>query len=82
MTKCRIQLPIPTAAENHLKEAVVKKRITDQDFLVIRKWILKPSMVVVGDWYKRFNCGYLVGTGPVPKSILGPKMTPWGEEVF
>ena len=80
--KCRIQLPIPKAASDHMYQRFIDGRISEKTYFAILRWIQKQPLVPINDWYKRFNDGYLVGTGPVPTSILSLTMIVNGEEVF
>jgi hypothetical protein len=66
----------------HIKRRVSERQISEADLRALQRWAALEPESPNGNWFKRFPSFTLCGTAEMPKTLLLPDMTPYGEEIF
>jgi hypothetical protein len=72
---------IPRAVLNHLRARILEREITEQELILLARWLDTQPEVPHGPWFKRFPGMIACGEGELLKTFLHLGQVPYGEEV-
>ncbi len=70
---------LPEPLFRHLARRVRERRVSAEQLLLLREWLLSEPEVPVGRWYKEFEGFTICGEGEWVKTFLVPGQVPFGE---
>jgi len=80
MPKIRRQR-LPEAVLRHLVRRVRDRNISEEQLVLLARWLDSEPVVPEGKWFKRFSGFILCGQGELIKTFLLPGQAPDGSEI-
>lgn len=65
----------------HLVTRVRERRVSEQQLVLLARWLDTEPVVPEGKWFKRFAGFTLCGEGELVKTFLLPEQAPDGQEL-
>jgi ribosomal protein S18 acetylase RimI-like enzyme len=72
---------LPTAVYDHLLQRIQDREISEDQLLLLARWLDTAPEVPARRWYKRFPKMILCGEGELVKTFLRVGQLPDGEEI-